>query len=44
LLIFLFNAAFIGLVGGILGIILGTMLSGFMPALMGGFPWEEVLQ
>ncbi len=36
LLIFLFNAAFIGLVGGILGIILGTMLSGFMPALMGG--------
>jgi len=38
LLIFLFNAAFIGLVGGVLGIILGTMLSGFMPALMGGLP------
>lgn len=38
LLIFLFNAAFIGLVGGILGIILGTMLSGFMPSLMGGLP------
>jgi putative ABC transport system permease protein len=38
LLIFIFNAAFIGLVGGILGIILGTMLSGFMPALMGGLP------
>jgi putative ABC transport system permease protein len=38
LLIFLFNAGFIGLVGGILGIILGTMLSGFMPALMGGLP------
>jgi len=38
LLIFLFNAAFIGLVGGILGIILGTILSGFMPALMGGLP------
>lgn len=36
--IFLFNAAFIGLVGGILGIILGTILSGFMPALMGGLP------
>jgi putative ABC transport system permease protein len=36
LLIFLFNAGFIGLVGGIIGIILGTMLSGFMPALMGG--------
>jgi putative ABC transport system permease protein len=38
LLIFIFNAAFIGLVGGILGIILGTILSGFMPALMGGLP------
>ncbi|MDO8726655.1 MAG: ABC transporter permease [Candidatus Methanoperedens sp.] len=38
LLIFLFNAAFIGLVGGILGIILGTILSGFMPVLMGGLP------
>lgn len=36
LLIFLFNAGFIGLVGGIIGVILGTMLSGFMPALMGG--------
>ncbi|MCZ7392571.1 MAG: ABC transporter permease, partial [Candidatus Methanoperedens sp.] len=36
LLIFLFNAGFIGLVGGIFGVILGTMLSGFMPALMGG--------
>jgi len=35
LLIFLFNAALIGLVGGILGIILGTILSAFMPALMG---------
>src|SRR5659263_257968 len=38
LLMFLFNAAFIGLLGGILGIILGTILSGFMPALMGGLP------
>ncbi|VVB95042.1 MacB-like periplasmic core domain protein [uncultured archaeon] len=38
LLIFLFNAAFIGLVGGIIGIMLGTLLSGFMPALMGGLP------
>jgi len=36
LLIFLFNAAFIGLVGGILGIALGSILSGFMPALIGG--------
>jgi putative ABC transport system permease protein len=38
LIIFLFNAGFIGLVGGIIGIILGTILSGFMPALMGGLP------
>ncbi len=38
LLIFLFNAGFIGLVGGILGIMLGTILSGFMPALLGGLP------
>lgn len=38
LFIFLFNAAFIGLVGGILGIILGTILSGYMPVLMGGLP------
>lgn len=38
LLIFLFNAAFIGLVGGIIGIVLGMILSGFMPALMGGLP------
>lgn len=38
LLIFLFNAAFIGLVGGLIGIILGTLLSGFMPALMGNIP------
>jgi putative ABC transport system permease protein len=36
LLIFLFNAGFIGLVGGVIGIILGTILSGFLPALMGG--------
>ncbi len=38
LLIFLFNAGFIGLVGGIIGIILGTILSGFMPSLMGNLP------
>ncbi len=38
LLIFLFNAAFIGLVGGIIGIILGTILSGFLPALAGNLP------
>ncbi|HEY9206695.1 MAG TPA: ABC transporter permease [Candidatus Methanoperedens sp.] len=38
LLIFLFNAGFIGLVGGIIGIILGAILSGFMPSLMGNLP------
>ncbi len=38
LLIFLFNAAFIGLVGGIIGVVVGTILSGFMPALMGNLP------
>jgi putative ABC transport system permease protein len=36
LLIFLFNAAIIGLVGGVIGIILGTILSGFLPAITGG--------
>jgi putative ABC transport system permease protein len=38
LLIFLFNAAFIGLVGGVIGIILGTILSGFLPLLAGDLP------
>ena len=38
LLIFLFNAAFIGLVGGIIGIILGAIFSGFLPSLMGNLP------
>jgi putative ABC transport system permease protein len=33
--IFLFNAALIGLVGGVLGIICGAALSGFLPALLG---------
>ncbi|MFH1848574.1 MAG: ABC transporter permease [archaeon] len=33
--IFLLNAALIGLVGGFLGIIFGTILSGALPALMG---------
>ena len=36
LLIFIFNAALIGLVGGIIGIILGGVLSGFLPTLLGG--------
>ncbi len=36
MLIFLFNAALIGLIGGILGIILGSLLSGMLPMLMGG--------
>jgi len=33
--IFLFNAALIGLVGGFLGVIFGTILSAVLPALMG---------
>jgi putative ABC transport system permease protein len=35
MLIFLMNAALIGLVGGVLGIIGGTILSGFLPSLLG---------
>ncbi|NQV08971.1 ABC transporter permease [Candidatus Woesearchaeota archaeon] len=35
LIIFLLNAGLIGLIGGILGIIFGTLLSGSLPALMG---------
>ncbi|MBI5389717.1 ABC transporter permease [Candidatus Woesearchaeota archaeon] len=38
LLIFLLNAALIGLVGGIIGIILGTILSGVLPSLIGSIP------
>jgi len=36
LLIFILNSAFIGLVGGVIGIILGTILSGLLPTLLGG--------
>ncbi len=36
MLIFLFNSMLIGLVGGILGIMFGIILSGFLPALMNG--------
>jgi len=36
LLIFLFNSAFIGLVGGALGILLGTALSTLIPGLLSG--------
>jgi len=35
MIIFLLNAALIGLVGGLLGVIFGTILSGSLPALMG---------
>jgi putative ABC transport system permease protein len=35
LTIFLFNAALIGLIGGILGVLLGMVLSGALPSLMG---------
>ncbi len=41
LFIFIFNAAFIGLVGGIIGIFLGAILSSFMPTLMGNTPLAE---
>ncbi len=35
LTIFLLNAALIGLIGGLLGVIFGVILSGFLPILMG---------
>ena len=34
--IFLLNAALIGLIGGLLGVVFGYLLSGVLPALMGG--------
>lgn len=41
LMIFILNAALIGLVGGVLGIIAGTMLSGVLPTLMGSTPFAR---
>lgn len=41
LFIFIFNAAFIGLVGGIIGIFLGAILSSFLPSLMGNTPLAD---
>ena len=41
LLIFLFNAALIGLIGGVLGVLLGTILSGSMQSLLGGTPFAR---
>ncbi len=41
LIIFLFNAALIGLIGGLLGILLGTILSGFIPTLLSGTPFSR---
>lgn len=41
LIIFLFNATLIGLVGGIIGIILGAILSYFLPSLMGDSPLKD---
>lgn len=38
MLIFLMNAGLIGLVGGILGVLFGIMLSGVLPSLLGGTP------
>ncbi|MFH0961768.1 MAG: ABC transporter permease [archaeon] len=39
LTIFLMNAALIGLVGGCLGILLGVVFSGLLPAIIGGTPF-----
>jgi putative ABC transport system permease protein len=41
LMIFLFNAALIGLIGGLLGVLLGTILSEFIPALLSGTPFSR---
>jgi putative ABC transport system permease protein len=42
LMIFLFNAALIGLVGGLLGVICGAALSGFLPTIIGsGTPFTR---
>jgi len=41
LIIFLFDAVLIGLVGGIIGIILGGTLSYFLPSLMGDTPLKD---
>jgi len=41
LTIFIFNSGLIGLVGGIFGVILGAILSGFLPALMGDTPFSR---
>jgi putative ABC transport system permease protein len=38
LMIFLMNAALIGLVGGLLGVILGIILSGLLPSFVSGLP------
>jgi len=42
LFIFLFNATLIGLIGGIIGIFIGVVLSHFLPALMGDAPVTDV--
>ncbi|MBU1976261.1 MAG: ABC transporter permease [Nanoarchaeota archaeon] len=41
LLIFLLNAALIGLVGGLIGAFFGGLLSGALPTLMGGTPFAR---
>lgn len=41
LTIFLLNSALIGLVGGFLGILLGMVLSGVLPSLIGGTPFTR---
>ena len=41
LLIFLFNAGLIGLVGGIIGVLLGMFLSGFLPMFLSDLPFSR---
>lgn len=43
LFIFIFNATLIGLIGGIIGILIGAILSYFLPTLMGDAPISEVI-
>jgi len=44
LTIFLMNAGLIGLIGGIIGIVFGILLSWFMPYLLSGMPMSRGLQ
>jgi putative ABC transport system permease protein len=42
MLIFLFNAAIIGFIGGFIGVVLGSILSYFLPSVLGaGIPFAR---